>query len=379
MSKTILFVSSNNTWGGSEILWSETAALLIQKGYRVYFGVKYQNAVIHSLTNKGASYINLNNTTTPSIVQRVLRRIKVKEQPKEVFLQNVLELKPHLVVLSQGNNVDGNYYMTICRQLAVPYVTITQLVTNILWVYINDIIIDELRKNYEHAVMNYFVSQANIDLHNLMLGDELPNSKVAYNSFTVPVDISFTYPVVQKGIYKIALVGRLETFHKGQDLLLEVLNQQKWRDRPIVFSFYGAGPHQLLLERLVKKYKIKNVIFQGHVTEVASIWQTNHLLILPSRMEGQSLALIEAMWCYRSAVVTDVGGAKELLTEDENGFIADFATFNDLDKALEKAWQARDRWEVMGQNAGNKIRELYKEQPVESFSNELIKIVAEAK
>ena len=91
------------------------------------------------------------------------------------------------------------------------------------------------------------------------------------------------------------------------------------------------------------------------------------------------MALIEAMWCYRSAVVTDVGGAKELLTEDENGFIADFATFNDLDKALEKAWQARDRWEVMGQNAGNKIRELYKEQPVESFSNELIKIVAEAK
>ena len=90
MSKTILFVSSNNTWGGSEILWAETAALLSQKGYHIYFAVKYQNAVIQSLTSKGASYINLNNNSpTASIVQRVLRRIKVKEPLKEVFLENV--------------------------------------------------------------------------------------------------------------------------------------------------------------------------------------------------------------------------------------------------------------------------------------------------
>lgn len=265
--------------------------------------------------------------------------------------------------------------MTICRQLGVPYVTITQLVTNILWVYLNDTKINELRESYEQAVTNYFVSRANIELHNLMIGDVLPNSKIAHNPFTVPEDISFAYPAVQSGIYKIALVGRLETFHKGHDILLEVLNQQKWRDRPIVFSFYGAGPHQLLLERLVKRYNIQNIVFQGHVTEVANIWKTNHLLILPSRMEGQSLALIEAMWCYRGAVVTDVGGAKELLTEGETGFIANTATFTDLDFTLEKAWQARDRWEMMGQNAGIEIRELYKEQPIESFSKELIKIV----
>ena len=121
----------------------------------------------------------------------------------------------------------------------------------------------------------------------------------------------------------------------------------------------------------MKKYDITNVVFKGYVHDVAHIWKNNHLLLLPSRMEGQALALIEAMWCYRGVVITDVGGARELITDGETGFIAVNPAVGDIDNALEKAWSLRDQWEKIGRNAGRKIREIYQDDPIASFTQEI--------
>jgi glycosyltransferase involved in cell wall biosynthesis len=204
-----------------------------------------------------------------------------------------------------------------------------------------------------------------------MIGDEHPNAKVISNPFTVRAEMLDKYPPVAEGKYNIAMVGRLETFHKGHDLLLQVLKQPKWKDRPVTLNIYGTGPHQKLLERLIAKFDTTNVVLKGHVENVSDIWKTNHLLVMPSRMEGQALVLIEAMWCHRVAVVTDVGGARELITDGETGFIADYPSVAALDHALEKAWSLREQWEDMGRAAGRKIREIYKADPVELFTEEI--------
>ena len=65
--------------------------------------------------------------------------------------------------------------------------------------------------------------------------------------------------------------------------------------------------------------QLKNVHFRGHVNDIRAIWEQNHLLVLPSRYEGLPLALVEAMWCGRPAVVTDVGGNAELCVGKRNG------------------------------------------------------------
>ena len=240
-----------------------------------------------------------------------------------------------------------------------------------LWTFIKDETINKLRAGYAGARVNYFVSRANLEMHKKMLGEAHPNSKIILNPFTVPVNVAEEYPLVSNGHYNVALVGRLETFHKGHDLLIQVLQQTKWKERPLTFNFYGTGPHLLLLERLVKMYDVSNVVFKGHVQGVADVWKTNQLLILPSRMEGQSLALIEAMWCYRGAVVTDVGGAGEVIRQGETGFIAALPTVNDLDATLEEAWALREQWESIGRRAGMKIREIYQHDPIVLFTQEI--------
>ncbi len=236
-SKSILFVSTVCEWGGSEILWAETAVSLADKGYSINFAIRYNNSIVEKLKSRGGSYINIGQVGN---TERVLRKIKLKRHP---FLNALLKKRPQLVVISQGSNRDARYYMTVCREQGVPYVTIMQLVTNIVWAFIDDQILNELRAGYAKAELNYFVSQANLDLHNLMIGDQNFNTKIILNHFSAPREVPEEYPPSINGHYQIALVGRFEMFHKGHDLLLQLLQQRKWKDRPVTFNLYGAGPH----------------------------------------------------------------------------------------------------------------------------------------
>jgi glycosyltransferase involved in cell wall biosynthesis len=368
-NKTILFVSTVREWGGSEVLWAETALLLADRGYRVKFATRYNGAIVERLKRKGASYIYIG---VISKMERVLRKVKLKRDP---FLRALLIDKPEWVVISTGSNTDARPYMNHCRQFNTRFVTIIHLVTNILWAFIDDKTIDELRAGFAKAAINYFVSKANREMHDLMIGDRHPNCKTLVNPFRVPVDVPDNYPPLINGQYQIALVGRIELFHKGHDILIQLLGEPKWKDRPITFNLYGTGPHLELLKRLLVKYDVKNVVLKGYVQGIAEVWKSNHFLVLPSRMEGQSLALLEAMWCYRGAVVTDVGGASELITDGETGFISPYPTVSHFEAALDKAWLMHDRWEEIGRKAGERIREIYSENSVEEFAHELEKVL----
>ena len=105
---------------------------------------------------------------------------------------------------------------------------------------------------------------------------------------------------------------------------------------------------------LAQHYAIANrVEFCGHVNDIRSIWQLNHLPALPSRGEGTPLALVEAMLCGRPAVVTDVGGNAEWIDDGQTGFVAEAATTRSFGRALERAWLVNAEWQKMG----NKGRE----------------------
>jgi glycosyltransferase involved in cell wall biosynthesis len=63
------------------------------------------------------------------------------------------------------------------------------------------------------------------------------------------------------------------------------------------------------------------------------------------------LALLEAMFCARPAVVTDVGGNAEWTEDGQTGFVAEAPTAKSFAAALERAWVARAKWHLMGNQA----------------------------
>jgi L-malate glycosyltransferase len=179
-----------------------------------------------------------------------------------------------------------------------------------------------------------------------------------------PVNMNETgiieFPKTKDETIEMAVVGILVTAHKGQDILLQVLSTDKWKQRNWKLNIYGEGHDKNYLEKLTHESGLENKIrFHGKTNDIRSVWQINQILLMPSIMEGMPIAIVEAMLCGRTCVATDVGGITEWITNNDNGFIAPYATVNSINEALEKAWQRKDEWESIGKKAFHRAMELY--------------------
>lgn len=204
-----------------------------------------------------------------------------------------------------------------------------------------------------------------------MLCSAIPNGIVIKN----PIKIRhWDHPFPAGPEIRFAAVARLDAEVKGLDILIECFANDSWHDGSVKLDIYGSGRDKQYLEELIQFRKAENKIFlQGHVQDVAAIWKSHPVLVVSSRSEGTPLALLEASFCNRTAVVTDVGGNTEVVQDGITGFVAEAATVPCLLKALKKAWQERVRWESMGVKAGELVRSLYR-QDAASAVIDLIKV-----
>ena len=84
------------------------------------------------------------------------------------------------------------------------------------------------------------------------------------------------------------------------------------------------------------------------------------------------------MLCNRIVVTTDTGRNRELLDDNQTGFIAHAANAALLDEALERAWNQREQWREMGKIAGINVRKNYTANPIGDFAEQLTKIANDA-
>lgn len=370
-SPNLLYISTNLMWSGSEELWTRSAKGLQKKGYSVSIATPFAHAELDKLK---ARHLLLSNPSLPRpVFAKVMGKITGFVSGTNHRLKSFINaVKPALVIVSQGNNYDSLPVMQCCYTLGVPYVTVTQLVGEVFVGAFQNDRLPLLQQSYLTAQKNYFVSHHNLQLNNLLLGLELPNAETVYNPCKLDESDISLFPN-ENDKYAIGLVGRIECWQKGYDLLIQIADQQKWKKRPVLFNVYGDGPNAEVLKANIRQKNLSNLVLKGYAKHVADVWKDNQLLLMPSRMEGQALALIEAMWCERAAVVTDVGGAAELIEEGYSGFIAGAPTVDAVEAALERAWQQRNHWKEMGLNAAAGLKTKYPADAVAYFNEQILK------
>jgi hypothetical protein len=104
-------------------------------------------------------------------------------------------------------------------------------------------------------------------------------------------------------------------------------------------------------------------------------WQTHHALVLPSRVEGTPLAMVEAMLCARPVIGAAVAGIPEWVRHGRSGFIADAHTVSSYASALETAWQQRAQWRTIGTYVREDALRLYDPAPEHPLLNILTESV----
>jgi glycosyltransferase involved in cell wall biosynthesis len=106
----------------------------------------------------------------------------------------------------------------------------------------------------------------------------------------------------------VVCVGRLSR-QKGQDLLLAAWPAVAAEVPDARLALVGGGPDEGDLRAVAPA----GVSFVGVSAEVPSWLAAADVIALPSRWEGMSLSMLEAMAAGRSIVSADVPGAREAL------------------------------------------------------------------
>ncbi len=134
--------------------------------------------------------------------------------------------------------------------------------------------------------------------------------------------------------FRVGYVGRLSE-EKGLGFLLEAYRRISSRSGGMELVVVGAGPQEAELRRRAADLG-DGVVFAGFSSNVFCELKNMDLFVLPSRSEGASIALIEAMAAGLPAVATRVGGSPELIEDGVTGLLVPFGDEEALAEAI--AW-----------------------------------------
>ena len=161
--------------------------------------------------------------------------------------------------------------------------------------------------------------------------------------------------------------------------MTEFLGKPEWKNRNLVFNFYGMGPDEDNLRELAKKNGIENFVLHGRVSDISEIWKLNQALLMPSRMEGLPIMLVSAMLSGRVPIVTDIGGHAEVVGDNISGFIAPDPDPVDVAEALDRALARQNEWKEIGKKARASILAFLPEDPVDDFVKKITNLMADSK
>ena len=135
----------------------------------------------------------------------------------------------------------------------------------------------------------------------------------------------------------VLFVGRLHP-QKGLDTLLHAFAALLHRSgHPVVLRIVGNGPLQATLVTLAEQLGISAAVeFAGQRNDIAGELDRADIFVLPSRAEGLSNALLEAMAAGLPVVVSDIPGNRDMVDHDHTGLVAPVDDAVELAEALQR-------------------------------------------
>lgn len=379
MNLAIVSCNLHYPWGGMDKLCTQTAAAALAAGDRVLFAVSPQVAshpAVDKLRSAGALIHHRDGFT-----QFTGRRSRLRSalqywlrSPRSLFVA-LEDFAPDLLVLDQGGPFDYLVEMGLMSWLEkrrVPYVLFCHSNAE------DDHIPLALRRTAVElataARAFLFLSTHNRHLAEQQLGVSLPNANLVRNSIDLPL-VPLPWP--EQSSVRFATIGRIESKHKGLDVLIAALASALGDVPGWTLDLFGRGADEAAtLDRARACGLTDRVRMVGYQSDVGAIWTSHHLLLLPSLREGCPRVMLEAFACARPVLMTDVGGASDWLEPGVNGFLAPRCDLDSLTAALHEAWRDRLRWRDMGAAAARRAALQLDPQPGQTFLVHLRELAA---
>jgi glycosyltransferase involved in cell wall biosynthesis len=368
----ILILSTVNgcSWAGTEEVWYQFAKVAIEKGHKIMLAADHEIAAAHQvsiLKSKGL-LVSSRRPFKPSRLYLVKQKIFDDHHA-------AIRWKPDICLINSGSPLDLEYCAYLREFvdcLVCPKAFFCHFNSDRLAVRDRG----KLAGFFQEMDVLVFVNEANKLQLESQLATDFPKAKVILNSSRLRLSHPLPLPETEKVAF--ANVGRLDTYWKGQDILIEIFSTPNWSRRNWSLEFFGVGKDKAYLEKLIELRGLNGSAFLGgYEGSVQQIWENRSILLLPSRGEGTPLVVLEAMMCGRPVVATDVGGNSEIIHDGITGYISDAPTVKSFGRTLERAWAERKMWREMGANAHEHAKKLAMTKPADELLGVLENVLTE--
>lgn len=242
---------------------------------------------------------------------------KLKKKIKE-FNPDVIHLNPSLTFISI---IRDFIFLKIAFKNSVPTLLfVGGWRKSISKKFKSVIFLRYFKKNFERATLIVVLAK---EFKEELIKLGIKSEKICITSTMVESDIYLPKNKTFDQPYTILYCGSMVKY-KGPFELLDAIPQVLEHEKNLSFVFMGEGPE---LENL--KCKIKNMGIEKYVSftgyksgeEKYNIFKSSHIFVLPSYTEGFPNVVLEALAAGLPIIATPVGGLKDAIQNEKNGFL----------------------------------------------------------
>ena len=131
---------------------------------------------------------------------------------------------------------------------------------------------------------------------------------------------------------RLLFVGRVSK-EKDLDILVQAFRNLRRENTPVQLSIVGHGPYSDTLAEIMPE-----ACYTGYLTgtELAEAYASSDLFVFPSTTDTFGNVIIEAQAAGLPAIVSDVGGPRELVTDGVNGLVTKALDATDFTRAIRR-------------------------------------------
>ena len=189
--------------------------------------------------------------------------------------------------------------------------------------------------------------------------------EIVITPFGVDIDkFKCNTPILNTDYITIGVIKGLEKIY-GLNYLIQGFSEliSEYRGtKELRLLIVGDGTQRMELETLAKKLDINSkVTFTGKIDneKVPDYINKMDIVCLPSLSESFGVSAVEACACGRPIIATEVGGLKEIIFDNYNGFVIEQKSSKDIKLKLMKIIENEARMKEFSENARKLVVEKY--------------------
>lgn len=160
----------------------------------------------------------------------------------------------------------------------------------------------------------------------------------------------------------VIFVGRLEE-EKAPEVLINAWHIVSKKHPDAILTMLGDGKKRYELESLIAELKLSGTVeIKGFVNNVKEYLSNATIFVLPSRTEGISIAMLEAMASGVSVIVTPVGDIPDIIKNGENGIFVNSDDINSLAEAISELLNCPEKRHRLAEKAMDTVQAFSMEQ-----------------